>query len=223
MIERNILFGTMTALAATVTLSSTAHADETEKFYASASIGAGSLSSATLTFSDDGSTSTADGQYDASFTGGGALGYRFDSGWTLEGEVMYRRNELDPVSLAGLGDFNGGDFASLGLAVSALYRFNLGSSGKLSGYAGPGLVYFQEIDIDFDDGGQQEISFESDDTAWQFKVGGRYDFSERWFVDAAATYVAASGVRMELPADSSQTIESDYDHLALSLGVGWRF
>ena len=84
MIERNILFGTMTALAATVTLSSTARADETEKFYASASIGAGSLSSATLTFSDDAGTSTADGQYDASFTGGGALGYRFDSGWTLE-------------------------------------------------------------------------------------------------------------------------------------------
>ena len=49
------------------------------------------------------------------------------------------------------------------------------------------------------------------------------NFSERWFVDAAATYVAASGVRMELPADSSQKIESDYDHLALSLGVGWRF
>lgn len=63
----------------------------------------------------------------------------------------------------------------------------------------------------------------ADDTAWQFKAGGRYDFSERWFVDAAATYLAASSVRMELPADSSQTIESDYDHLTLLLGVGWRF
>ena len=74
-----------------------------------------------------------------------------------------------------------------------------------------------------DDGGQQEISFESDDTAWQFKPGGRYDFSERWFVDAAATYLMASGVRMALPANPSQTIESDYGHLTLSLGVGWRF
>jgi outer membrane protein W len=223
MIRRNTLFGTITALASFVALTGAARADETEKFYASASIGAGSLSSATLTFSDGVNTSTAGGKYEASFAGGGALGYRFDNGWTLEGEVMYRRNELDPVSLAGLGDFNGGDFASLGFAVSALYRFDIGSSGKLRGYAGPGLVYLQEIDIDFDDGGQQEISFESDDTAWQFKVGGRYDFSERWFVDAAATYLAASSVRMELPADSSQTIESDYDHLTLSLGVGWRF
>jgi outer membrane protein W len=223
MIKGNTLFGIITALASAVAISGTARADEAQKFYASASIGAGSLSSATLTFSDGGNTSTAGGKYEASFMGGGALGYRFDSGWIVEGELMYRRNELDPVSLAGLGDFSGGDFASLGFAVNALYRFDIGSSGKLSGYAGPGLVYLQEIDIDFDDGGQQEISFESDDTAWQFKVGGRYDFSERWFVDAAATYLSASSVRMELPADSSQTIESDYDHLALSLGVGWRF
>lgn len=223
MSNRNTLFGTIAVLVSGVALMGPAEADEADRFYASASVGAGSLSSAKLTFSDGVDTSTANGKYEASFVGGGALGYRLDNGWTLEGELTYRRNELDPVSLAGLGNFSGGDFASLGFGLNALYRFNIGSSGKLQGYAGPGLVYFQEIDIDFDDGGQQEISFESDDTAWQFKLGGRYEFSERWFVDAAATYLVASGVRMELPADPSQTIESDYDHLTLSLGVGWRF
>ena len=223
MSKRDTLFGTITSLAAGLVLSGAAHADEAEKFYASASIGAGSLSSATLTFSDGTNTSTASGKYEASFAGGGAVGYRFGNGWTIEGELMYRRNELDPVSLQGLGDFDGGDFASLGIGVNALYRFDIGSSGKLQGYAGPGLVYLQEIDIDFDNGGDQEISFESDDTAWQFKLGGRYDFSDRWFVDAAATYLMANGVRMEIPADPAQTIESDYDHLTLSLGVGWRF
>lgn len=221
--KRNTLFGTIATVVSGVAFTGPVKADEAERFYASASIGAGSLSSATLTFSDGVNTSTANGKYEASFAGGGAIGYRFDNGWNLEGELMYRRNELDPVSLAGLGDFDGGDFASLGFGLNALYRFNIGSSGKLQGYAGPGIVYFQEIDIDFDNGDQQEISFESDDTAWQFKLGGRYDFSERWFVDAAATYLMASGVRMELPADPAQTIESDYDHLTLSFGVGWRF
>lgn len=215
-------FGTI-ALVSGLALAVPAHADQAERFYASASIGAGSLSSATLTFSDGVDTSTANGKYDGSFAGGGAIGYRFDNGWTLEGELMYRRNELDTVSVQGLGDFDGGDFASLGIAVNALYRFDIGSSGKLQGYAGPGFVYFEEIDIDFDSGDQQEISFESDDTAWQFKLGGRYDFSERWFVDAAATYLMASSVRMALPADRSQVIQSDYDHLMLALGVGWRF
>jgi hypothetical protein len=52
-------------------------------------------------------------------------------------------------------------------------------------------VYFQEIDIDFDDAGQQEVSFESDDGGFQLKPGGRYEISERWFIEAGATYLPA--------------------------------
>ena len=48
MSKRNTLFGTIAALASSLTLTGFAHADEAEKFYASASVGAGSLSSATL-------------------------------------------------------------------------------------------------------------------------------------------------------------------------------
>ena len=198
-------------------------AADDKPWYATANLGLGTLSDETLTFSDGTTSESVSASYEASFAGGGTIGYQFANGWSLEGELMYRRNELEPVSIDGLGDFSGGDFASLGFGVNALYRFGIGSSGRLQGYAGPGIVYFQEIDIDFENGGQQEISFESDDTAWQFKLGGRYDFSDRWFVDAAATYLVASGVRMELPADPTQAIESDYDHLMLSLGVGWRF
>ena len=79
------------------------------------------------------------------------------------------------------------------------------------------------IDIDFDTDGQQEVSFESDDAAFQLKFGGRYDFSDRWFAEGGATYLAASSVKMELPADSSQTIESDYQHWTVTAGVGFRF
>ena len=152
MSKSTLRFGTIAALVSLVSIANAAQADEAEKFYASASVGAGSLSSATLTFRDGANVSTASGSYEASFVGGGALGYRFGNGWAVEGELMYRRNELEPLSLAGLGDFNGGDFASLAIGGNALYRFDIGSSGKLQGYAGPGLVYLQEIDIDFDNG-----------------------------------------------------------------------
>ena len=136
---------------------------------------------------------------------------------------MYRRNDLEAIDIPGLGDFTEGDFASLALGINALYRFNFGDSGKWSGYIGPVIVYLQEIDIDFDTGGQQEISFETDDTAFQLKLGARYDFSDRWFAEAGATWMTASGVTMELPEDSAQTIESDYDHLTISAGIGFRF
>ena len=49
-------------------------------------------------------------------------------------------------------------FGRIGALVSGT-----GSSGKVQGNAGPGLVYLQEIDIGFDNGGEREISFESDD------------------------------------------------------------
>lgn len=207
--------------AACILAAGPALADE-RNWYGTANVGLGSLSSATLTYSDGTTSSTASGDYSTSLAAGGTLGYNFANGFAVEGEIMYRRNDLDPVELDGLGSFNEGDFASLAFAVNALYRFRLGDSGKLTGYVGPGIVYFQEIDIDFETNGQ-ETSFEDSDTGFQLKVGGRYDFNERWFAEAGATYLVADSVQMALPADPTQTIESDYDHWALSVGVGLRF
>jgi hypothetical protein len=194
-----------------------------DRWYATASVGMGTLSSSTLTFNDGTTPSSADASYEASFAGGGTLGYRLGNNWAVEGEIMYRRNELEPIDVPGLGSFTEGDFASLGFGVNALYRFTFGDGGKWSAYVGPGVVWFQEIDIDFDRDGEQEISFESDDTALQLKFGTRYDFNDRWFAEAGATYLTADGVTMELPADGTQTITSDYEHWNLQLGVGLRF
>lgn len=198
-------------------------ADDNDRWYATANIGLGSLADSTLAYSDGTEVESAEASFDPSFAGGGTIGYRFGNNWSLEGEIMYRRNDLEAIDIAGLGNFAEGDFASLALGVNALYHFNFGNSGKWSGYVGPGIVFLQEIDIDFDAGGQQEVSFETDDTAFQLKFGARYDFSERWFAEAGATYLAASGVTMELPEDSAQTIESDYDHWTISAGIGFRF
>ena len=210
--------------ASLVLAPSLATADD-NRWYATANIGIGTLGDSTLTYSDGVAIGSSEAGYDPSFAGGGSLGYQFGNGWSLEGEIMYRRNDLEAIDLAGLGDFTGGDFASLGLGVNALYRFNFGDSGKWSAYVGPGIVYLQEIDIDFDSDSdsQQEISFETDETALQFKFGARYDFSDRWFAEAGATYLNASGVTMELPDDSVQTIESDYEHWSVSAGIGFRF
>ena len=207
----------------TALLPAAASADEDQRWYASASVGFGMLDDTTLSFSDGVNGASAEGQFETSFTGGGGLGYRWSNGWALEGEIMYRRNELEPLDLPGLGSFSEGDFASLSLGLNALYHFDIGTSGKLKGYVGPGIVYFQEIDIDFDADGQQEISFESDDTALQLKLGARYDIAERWFVEAGATYLIADSVSLELPADERQTIDSDYRHWSASFGVGFRF
>ncbi len=203
-------------------IGASANAQE-NRWYAAGNVGLGSLSSTSLTYTDGANSSSDAVEFDASFTGGATIGYRLTDCISVEGELTYRRNEFDGANLPGLGTFTGGDFASLGIGISALYRFPIGAGGKLSGYIGPGYVYLQEIDIDFDDAGQQEVSFESDDGGFQLKLGGRYDVSDRWFVEAGATYFAGSSVKLELPADPLRAISADYDHWSASIGAGIRF
>jgi opacity protein-like surface antigen len=203
-------------------VSSQAFAQDT-RWYATADVGLGALGSQTLTYDDGTNQSTAKADFSASFAGGGSVGYRFANGFALEGELMYRRNEMDAVSLPGLGDFDEGDFASLGFGINALYHFGIDSLPKLDAYAGLGFVYLQEIDIDFDNQGDQEISFETSDTAWQARIGATYNLTERWFVDGSLNYLTASGVRMEIPGEPSRTITSDYNHWMGSVGIGLRF
>ena len=210
------------ALAGLLSISSPADAEQS-RWYLAGNLGLGDLASTTLTYSDGVTTESASVSFDASFAGGATVGYRISDRFSVEGELMYRRNEFDGAELGGFGSFSGGDFASLGIGISALYRFSIGDSGKLSGYVGPGYLYLQEVDIDFDNDNQQEVSFESDDGGLQLKFGGRYDFSDRWFFEAGATHFAGGDITMELPADGSQTLTAGYDHWSLSFGAGLRF
>ena len=212
-----IVFGLLTILPTGKALA------DSDRWYATANVGLGELSSATLTYSDGDSEGSSESSFDASFAGGATVGYQVNERFAIEGEIMYRRNEFGATELPGLGESTEGDFASLALGINALYRFPIGDSGKLSGYVGPGYVYLQEIDIDFDSDGQQAVSFETDDSALQFKFGGRYQASDRWFVEAGATYLGADSVRMELPASPTETLQSDYEHWTLSVAVGLTF
>ena len=213
---------TPAALAGLLSATSPSHAEQ-DRWYLTGNMRMGNLASTTLTYSDGSTSESADVSFDASFAGGATIGYRISDGFGIEGELMYRRNEFDGAELGDFGSFSGGDFASLGIGINALYRFAIGASGKLSCYVGPGYVYLQEIDIDFDNNGEQETSFETGDGGLQLKLGGRYDFSDRWFMEAGATWFDGGDVRMEIPSDSSQALSASYEHWTLSLGAGFRF
>ena len=193
-----------------------------DKFYAVGNIGVAFLGSEDLTYSDTTLTATSKADFDASFAGGGTFGYYLTDNWRVEGEVMYRRNDMKDLSLEGVGASTGGDFASLSLGVSALYEFQPTDNPRLKTYVGAGVAFVQEIDIDFEID-SMETSFETDETGLQLQAGARYDLKDRPFMDLGARYLTVSGAQMEFPADTSRTIESDYSPLTLSLGLGWRF
>ena len=211
------------AVVSTATFFATTAWAQDGNWYGTASVGLGSLDSETLVFDNGTETSSARAEFESSFAGGGAIGYRFSNGWALEGDIMYRRNEMDPIDIPNLGNFTEGDFASLSLGINALYHFEFDRWPAFSAYVGGGFVFIEEIDIDFDDNGAQEISFETDDTAFQVKLGGHYDFNDRWFMDGGLTYLTAGDVTMTLPADGTQSVTTNYDHLTASIGIGIRF
>ncbi len=216
--KRSILISAI--LVNAITAAEVAQAEQ--PWYVTASVGIGNLSSQDLTYRDGAVTQTAEADFDASFNGGGTLGYRFNENWRIEGEIMYRRNELAEVNLPALGTFDEGDFASLSFGLSALYDFNLFANPKVRTYVGAGVVFLQEIDIDFEDA-SGETSFETDDVAAQIQLGARYQLRDNWFLDAGIRYLTASGVTMEFPTDSNRTIESDYAPLSVTVGLGWRW
>ena len=197
-------------------------ANEDSGFYATGVVGIGFLGSEDLNYRDGTINSTAEGDFDASFAGGGTVGYQLHNDWRVEGELMYRRNDLNEVTLEGVGNSTEGDYASLSVGLSALYDFRPFDNDRLTAYVGAGVVFVQEIDIDFEIGGV-ETSFETDDIGLQLQFGGRYDVNESLFMDVGVRYLTLSGVELELPADTSRIVEADYSPLTVTAGLGWRF
>ncbi|MFK8052826.1 MAG: outer membrane protein [Woeseiaceae bacterium] len=192
-------------------------------WYVTASVGLTTLGDQDLQYRDGVTASTDAREYDASLNSGGTLGYQFSDQWRVEGELMYRRNEqANAVSLDGLGDFDDGDFASLSLAVSAIYDFDLFASPDWRGYVGGGVAFIQEIDIDLEQA-SEEISFETSDIGIQLQAGARHQINDRWFADAGVRYLMASDVEMEQPDDTSRLLTSDYSPLSFSVGIGFKF
>ncbi|MFK8014267.1 MAG: porin family protein [Gammaproteobacteria bacterium] len=216
-------FGCSSLLVLAGILAAPAAVAEPDKgFYATAIVGLGFLGSEDLNYRDGTVNSTAEGDFEASFNGGGAIGYRFNKKWRVEHELMYRRNELDALTLEGIGAATEGDYASLSGGFSALYDFKPFDNDRLSAYVGAGVVWVQEIDIDFEVAGD-EISFETDAVGVQLQFGGRYDLFDNVYVDAGVRYLSVSGVEMELPADTTRIVEADYSPLSITVGLGWRF
>ena len=208
------------AAVAAALFSLNAHAES--RWYATADLGFGVLGSESLDYRDGATRSSAEADFDPSFAGGATLGWRLNDRWRLEGELMYRRNDLKDLTLTGVGTSTGGDFASLSLGASALYEFDLFGSPSVTSFVGAGVVLVQEIDIDFEVGGA-ETSFESDELGLQLQFGARYDFGDRWFADARVRYLMVSGAELEFPDDTARIIEADYAPLTITAGIGYRF
>ena len=203
-------------------LSVDASAQDEKNWYATAKFGASILGDQNLTFVGGGTAASDTARFDTGFAAGGALGYDFNNRWRLEGEFMYRTNDLETTNLSGIGNFSDGDYASTALAINGFYEFDFLGTEEVRAYAGAGLVFLTEVDIDFEDNGI-ERSFSTDDFGFQLMFGARYKIGNAWFLEAEARYFSASGIDLQGEENILGQVTADYDPVTISAGLGWRF
>jgi len=194
--------------------------DDAGTWYASALGGLAGMSGQRFDYTGPEGPSSLNLSMDPGFLAGAAVGYQAGRNWRVEAEFAYQTVDHagDPSSVLGRAS---GNYASTSVAVNGLYDFNLFGSDKVRSYAGVGLAWLTEVDVDFATAGGEE-SYTGDGFGVQFLAGARYDVGERVFVDAGVRYLLASNVELEAERGDGK-LKADYAPWAVTFAVGWRF
>jgi opacity protein-like surface antigen len=139
---------------------------------------------------------------------GGDIGYRYGNGWAAELEWNYRRHSLDRLLQGSSNLARDGDFASNILLINGLRRF--AARGAWTPYAGAGIGWVQEIDIDISpSSGSAERGYSSS------------TLTPQWRLTADARWLRAGSVRLNNevgnPGGSAGPLK--YNPLSVQVGI----
>lgn len=202
--------------------SAIASAADDSHWYATANVGANFMSDQSVSLSGDGPTQSGDASLSSGLLTGAAVGRAFSRSFRAEAEFVYQSVDHDGVRLAGGSSLPSGNFASTALALNGLYSFNLFGREEVRTYVGLGVAWLTEVDIDFEQGGQ-ELSYSGDGFGVQLLAGARYEIGERWFLDAGLRYLSAGEVTMDGEGAATGRVRADYEPWSATLGIGWKF
>jgi opacity protein-like surface antigen len=154
------------------------------------------------------------------------LGYAFQNGFRLEGELGHRFNQIEPTPTIDAG----GDVHAWSAMANLFYDFNRG--GRLEPYIGVG-VGAARLNYNVNDLHSSTIYAEGEDTvlAYQGLVGFAVGLGEQWDLDIGYRYFIAEGAegdgsRREYRFgrnDPPFTTDADYEHQALTVGLRYQF
>ncbi len=154
---------------------------------------------------------------DADWTQHLGLGYAFQNGFRLEGELSHRYNEFGEDD--GLLD---GDVHAWGAMLNGYYDFNRG--GDVQPYVGVG-VGGARLGVSAAGGPFGAWSDEDTVFAYQAMVGIAFNLTEQLGLDVGYRYFAAPDA--EFDGDTANftaaAFEADYEHQAVTVGLRWQF
>ena len=158
---------------------------------------------------------------DIGYAAGGFVGYDFGNSFRVEGELAYRRNGLDAMSVGGGSVPMEGYVSSTALMVNGLYDFDTGSALKPHIGGGVGAAQFSVRDSR--PVGDPDPPTNQDDTvlAYQFIAGVGYGLSPTLtlFVD----YRLFGTLDPEFTSDTDEKIEVSYLNSSIMVGISTSF
>jgi|GEM_PF-813961 len=160
--------------------------------------------------------------FDTGFTSGFAIGRHLGDRWRIDAEYLYRSDELSFAEFSDGTLFEDGNYASVTLSANAYYDFPdllKNSDNELRFYLGAGAAYIQEVDIDFERDGE-ELSYETDETGFQWMMGARWRFARRWALDLEYRALSASDIDLESPTG---TVSIGYEPVSLGFSLSRSF
>ena len=157
------------------------------------------------------------------FASGLVLGYAYGGPWSAELGWEYRSNDSE-VALADGQRFSDGNYASNTFFANAQYHFQpVGTTQAWQPYAGFGLNFIQEIDIDLETP-VRELSYAGDaDTGFQLFAGMERKLSADWSILGEIRYTRFSDLDLSGENTGGLFRGLDYTPVSLQLGLKYRF
>lgn len=159
-------------------------------------------------------------ELNSGFIAGMALGYRYGPNWAAELSWEYRTNDSQ-VTLADGTKFSEGNYASNIFFINGLYHFTTNTSWEP--YAGAGLGWIQEIDVDLEDS-NTELSYSGDgNIKAQLFAGVNYLFNDDWSINSEIRYGDFGNNDLKGEGIVGNINSVEYKPLTLQLGMSYRF
>lgn len=147
------------------------------------------------------------------------LGYAFQNGFRLEGEISHRYNDFGDDATPPLTDGNVHAWATM---LNGYYDFNRG--GSVQPYIGLGVGAAR---LNVSAAGPSLGAFQDQDTvlAYQGMVGVAFDLTEQLALDVGYRYFVADEADFDgvSPNLTASAFSADYTHQAVTLGLRYQF
>jgi len=174
---------------------------------------------------DDTESNGAEGEMDSGYSISGIVGYDF--GYVrVEGEVAYRENDIDKITILGNNTVSSGDVTSTAFMLNAY--LDIENRTPFTPYIGAGIGFnYVEDNGTAIYGSSTTVRYDDSDTvlAYQLAAGVAWDVTKSIVLDLSYKYLNAEDVKVAGTSNWGVTLdgEIDYESQSLMIGLKWYF